>query len=206
MPGRLPGVQLSVKTIITAAIEILDTYGLADMTMRRVATQLGVAPGALYWHVANKQELISAIATTILAPALDSGVPAAAPGADPAAPAAKACQNLRAALLSHRDGAELVGAAISQPVSSIRSRIEAQLARSLGPLQLEAAETNLGARTLLHQILGATSLEQAGRQHDLAQDSDRAGAGTERRGEPGAEFTAGVALILSGLRAHASNT
>lgn len=71
--------QLTRESIVTAAVAILDTYGLADMTMRRVATSLGVAPGALYWHIANKQQLIAAIAEEILAPVLAADAPRTAP-------------------------------------------------------------------------------------------------------------------------------
>ncbi|WIM72237.1 TetR family transcriptional regulator [Corynebacterium suedekumii] len=117
----LVDVQLSRDTIVTAAMEILDSYGLADMTMRRVATHLGVAPGALYWHLANKQQLIAAIADRILAPALDT--------TDPASPEELA-DRLRTALLAHRDGAELVSAALSQPDSGdAGGRREAALRR-----------------------------------------------------------------------------
>lgn len=34
--------------------------------MRRIAKQLDVAPGALYWHFPNKQELLGAIAYTLV--------------------------------------------------------------------------------------------------------------------------------------------
>ena len=60
-------VQLSKDSIIAASLTILGTFGLADMTMRRVAASLGVAPGALYWHFKNKQALIDATARTLLA-------------------------------------------------------------------------------------------------------------------------------------------
>ena len=59
---------LSRESISRQGLAILDEYGLADVTMRRVASALGVAPGALYWHISNKQELIAGIATLIIAP------------------------------------------------------------------------------------------------------------------------------------------
>lgn len=64
--------QLHREAIIDAATTLLNTYGLADVTMRRVASSLGVAPGALYWHIANKQALIAALAEDIIAPVADS--------------------------------------------------------------------------------------------------------------------------------------
>lgn len=60
--------QLHRDRILSTALELLNSYGLADVTMRRVSTTLGVAPGALYWHVANKQALIAGMAEEILSP------------------------------------------------------------------------------------------------------------------------------------------
>lgn len=172
--------QLTRKTIIAAAVTILDTYGLADMTMRRVATSLGVAPGALYWHIANKQQLITAIAEEILAPALADSAPDT--------PAALA-ELLRETMLSRRDGAELVAAALSQPESETRGDVEKQLAQTLpgdGDLR------RIGAASLLHLVLGATALEQARAQH-------AADTGAEVPGDASADFRRGVDLLLTGL-------
>ena len=58
--------QLHKRDVVEAAATLLDEYGLADLTMRRLARELSVSPGALYWHFANKQELLGAIADRIL--------------------------------------------------------------------------------------------------------------------------------------------
>jgi TetR/AcrR family transcriptional regulator, tetracycline repressor protein len=173
-------VQLTRESIVSAAVEILDSYGLADMTMRRVATSLSVAPGALYWHIANKQELISAIAEEILQPVLVSTAPTTP---------ADLAGRLRAAMLSRRDGAELVAAALSQPGSGTRTVVEKQLAATLDSDQDLA---RVGAASLLHLVLGATSLEQAQRQH-------AADTGAEPPTDASADFHRGVDLLLTGL-------
>jgi AcrR family transcriptional regulator len=51
-------VPLDRDTIVTAALAVLDREGLDRLTMRRVAEELGTGAGALYWHVANKEELL----------------------------------------------------------------------------------------------------------------------------------------------------
>lgn len=180
------GVQLTRESIVAAAVEILDTYGLADMTMRRVATSLGVAPGALYWHIANKQELIAAIAEKILAPVLThptSTGPAALAG------------ELRATMLSRRDGAELVAAALSQPESATRTVVEKQLAETL-PGDDDLAR--VGSASLLHLVLGATSLEQAQKQHAVD-------TGAKVPTDASSDFARGVELLISGLDAAAQS-
>ncbi|MDO5513048.1 TetR family transcriptional regulator [Corynebacterium sp.] len=172
--------QLTRETIIDAAVTILDTYGLADMTMRRVATSLGVAPGALYWHIANKQQLITAIAEEILAPVLADTAPTTAAGL---------AGLLRESMLTRRDGAELVAAALSQPDSVTRADVEKQLAHTLsGDVDLR----RVGAASLLHLVLGATALEQARAQH-------AADTGVEVPGDASVDFHRGVELLLTGL-------
>ena len=58
--------QLRRGDVLDGAMAILDEFGLADLTMRRLATSLGVQPGALYWHFPNKQTLLGAVVDKIL--------------------------------------------------------------------------------------------------------------------------------------------
>ena len=94
--------HLSREIILDASFAILEQYGLADMTMRRLANQMGVAPGAMYWHFKNKQELIDATARVILTPILEEEYETLE----------DAATDLRERLLEFRDGAELVGASL----------------------------------------------------------------------------------------------
>ncbi len=64
--------QLHKRDVVEAATAILDNYGIADLTMRRLGRELNVSPGALYWHFANKQQLLGAIADRILEPVGDA--------------------------------------------------------------------------------------------------------------------------------------
>ncbi|MER5638375.1 TetR/AcrR family transcriptional regulator [Kitasatospora sp. NPDC002227] len=48
---------LTQAAIVEAGIRILDAEGLAGVTMRRVAQELGTGPASLYAHVSNKDEL-----------------------------------------------------------------------------------------------------------------------------------------------------
>ena len=50
-----------------AALETLDEVGLDSLTMRRLADRLGVQSPSLYWHVRDKDELLSLIADAICA-------------------------------------------------------------------------------------------------------------------------------------------
>ncbi len=56
--GRRGDVELSRDRIVASAVAIADTEGLAQVSMRRIATDLGVATMSLYRHVAGKEELL----------------------------------------------------------------------------------------------------------------------------------------------------
>jgi AcrR family transcriptional regulator len=45
----------------------MDTEGHDAITIRRIAQEFGVTPMALYWHVANKDELLAAMGDALLA-------------------------------------------------------------------------------------------------------------------------------------------
>lgn len=141
--------QLSRPVIARTAVEILDTYGLADVSMRRVASSLGVAPGALYWHIDSKQALITAMADEIIAPVL----------ADTHDGPKKFCSALRRALLSHTDGADVVSSAAAQPDSPVFPALLDSIRASF-PDEADAA----AASGLLYLTLGAANLHQAGTQ------------------------------------------
>ncbi len=58
---------ISRQDVISAALAIVRADGLDALSMRRVATALGVAPNALYSHVADKAELVDALLDAVLA-------------------------------------------------------------------------------------------------------------------------------------------
>ncbi|WP_433358974.1 TetR/AcrR family transcriptional regulator [Streptosporangium sp. CA-115845] len=59
--------KLTRQAVIEQALKLADTDGLQAVTIRRLAAELGVTPTALYWHVKNKDELLSALADHLLA-------------------------------------------------------------------------------------------------------------------------------------------
>ncbi|HEX9999690.1 MAG TPA: TetR/AcrR family transcriptional regulator [Actinoplanes sp.] len=53
-----PTPSLSRAQIVRAAIELLDAEGAAGLSMRRLGSHLGSGATSVYWHVANKDELL----------------------------------------------------------------------------------------------------------------------------------------------------
>jgi AcrR family transcriptional regulator len=62
---------LSQERLVAVAIAILDAEGEDALTFRLLAARLSTGPGAIYHHVANKDELLKAAASQVIASALD---------------------------------------------------------------------------------------------------------------------------------------
>lgn len=185
--------QLHKRDVVATATALLDDYGLADLTMRRLARELGVSPGALYWHFANKQELLGAISDQVLAPAR----------VDPAAASwavriEAVCAALRDALLSHTDGAELVSASLAAGLSTVAADILGQLSAAAADAGIAPAHAELAARAIVHYVLGFTADEQSRLQWDAA-GAELAGSAPE---DSTAHFRFGVRLLVAGIAAH----
>ncbi|MFC0434272.1 TetR/AcrR family transcriptional regulator [Kutzneria buriramensis] len=64
---------LSKERIVEAAIEILDTEGESALTFRALTARLATGSGAIYWHVANKNELLAATTNDVIARVMTVG-------------------------------------------------------------------------------------------------------------------------------------
>jgi TetR/AcrR family transcriptional regulator, tetracycline repressor protein len=65
--SRQADFDLDADEIVTAAVEIFHESGLDAVSMRSVATRLGVSPVPLYSRIGNKDALVDAIADRIFA-------------------------------------------------------------------------------------------------------------------------------------------
>ena len=171
---------LNRDDVVDAAWHILQSYGLGDLSMRRLAKELGVQPGALYWHVANKQELLAVLAQRMVAPLVadravhDDDAPRAArpAGHDGAAPGlpdgrraapghfdpARVAAEFRRLVLAVRDGAEVVGVAHAlDPLDLPPVPLLAFTLTTMGLTQRAAEDTAL---TLVRFTLGSVTAQQ----------------------------------------------
>lgn len=178
--------QLHKSDVVDAAAALLDNYGIADLTMRRLARELAVSPGALYWHFANKQQLLGAVADRILA-----GVPSAAG-------VVEVCNRLRDALLSHTDGAELVSASFAAGQSAAMAQIVGRLTEAAAQAGIEGPRAELAARTVVYYVLGFTVDEQSRLQLDAA-GAELPEAQSVLADDANARFRFGVDLLLNGI-------
>jgi AcrR family transcriptional regulator len=187
-------VQLHKRDLVVAATALLDTYGIADLTMRRLARELDVSPGALYWHFANKQQLLGAVADRILESVDD--VPAGWRDR-----VAGICRRLRDALLSHTDGAELVSASFAAGQSEAMAQILARLTTAAADAGVAPTHAGLAARTVVYYVLGFTADEQSRLQLDAA-GAELPDGQSILSEDPSARFAFGLRLLVDGIAVH----
>lgn len=98
---------LTRDQIVQAAIALLDEEGLEALSMRKLGARLGAGATSLYWHVANKDELLELALDEFWGLAGDGG------GLDRPGDLRESlttyAYNLRAVLLAHPWAAALIG-------------------------------------------------------------------------------------------------
>jgi AcrR family transcriptional regulator len=65
-PVAGPRVPLSRERVLQAAINLADTAGIESLTMRKLAQELGVEAMTLYYYVAKKDDILSAIVDIVV--------------------------------------------------------------------------------------------------------------------------------------------
>jgi AcrR family transcriptional regulator len=207
--------SLSRDRIIEASIALLDSSGEDGLTFRALSERLATGPGAIYWHVANKSELLTAACDAIVARAMNAPLVGATPGA--------IIRTLALGLFDAIDAHPWVGSALTHapgqlPMVRILERIGQQV-RALG---VPEGEQWAAVGTLLNYILGVGGQNAAngqfGRTRGLNRsdfletvatawsqlDPDqypftRSVAAQLRAHDDRADFLAGIDLILSGI-------
>jgi TetR/AcrR family tetracycline transcriptional repressor len=94
---------LTPAHIVRAAFAVLNHDGLAKLSTRAIAGELGVSMNTVMWHIGTKDRLLDLMADTIVAQ-----IDLATTHGSPPEQASELVQRLRQAMLSHRDGARVV--------------------------------------------------------------------------------------------------
>ncbi|MGW8377914.1 TetR/AcrR family transcriptional regulator C-terminal domain-containing protein [Streptomyces sp. ODS28] len=208
--------KINEELIARTALRLLNDSGLGGLTMRQVATELGVRTPTLYWHLKNKQQLLDAMAALIFSEATER-LEAPRAGVTWDDWLADLARELRGAMLRYRDGARvLAGSYVDHP--ALHRTVEL----TLGALQdagFSLEEAAYGVPALLHYTIGCTIEEQArtgadygdGNPYDPERLEEMVDAGryplTARMlgvifaADADAAFERGMRVILLGLRA-----
>jgi AcrR family transcriptional regulator len=65
-PARRRRDPISRDAIVTAAVQLLDREGLAALSMRKLADELGAGAASLYWHVGSKDGLLDLVMDQVI--------------------------------------------------------------------------------------------------------------------------------------------
>ncbi len=173
--------------VLEAARGILTRHSLADLSMRRLATELGVSPNALYWHFPDKQTLLAALGDAILA---DVVVPADdLPWDERIETLARA---MRAGLCAVPDSAELVSSSWSSGLSAMT--VVDHLADAAASAGLPGPAGRGLVTAIAQLVIGLTIEEQTRRQ------MERLGVTGPGDRDYDAEFDEALAIVLAGAR------
>jgi TetR/AcrR family tetracycline transcriptional repressor len=195
-------VPISREDVVRAAVEVLDDEGLPGLTLRAVATRLGVSAPTLYWHVKDKRHLLDLVAEQVLADRPDASRPPR-PGESVWEWLAESARLRRALLLAHRDSVQVVAG--NRPTEGELPRIE-QTLQVLVSAGLEPGEAVRVVTALGSYILGDALETQAARDRPLEElPGDVAGfptlaAATRTAGDDDERFEDGLRLFVDGLR------
>jgi AcrR family transcriptional regulator len=155
---------LSKERIVETAIEILDHDGEDALTFRALSARLATGSGAIYWHVADKNDLLAAATEHVIAGVMTDQ----APGREPR----KSIRNLALGVFDAIDAHPWVGTQLSgAPWQSAMVRVFEGIGTQLQALGVpERAQFN-SASALVHYILGLAAQYAAGAR--LAAKTDR---------------------------------
>ncbi|VVJ22247.1 Transcriptional regulator [Amycolatopsis camponoti] len=165
--------------VLRAAIELLDEAGLDALTMRLLASRLGVRASALYRHYPSKQALLDAMVASLVGPA---SVPEEGTWEESLRGAAS---GMREVMLAHRDGARLISGFHHPGDEAVA--VFTRLVEALAGAGVPAEGAAVAVDTVLAYANGYTIEEQARKTEWPRAERDRA-------------FDAGLELIIGGIR------
>ncbi len=186
-------VRLTREAVIAEALDLLDEVGLDQVSTRALAQRLGIKQPSLYWHFANKEALLSAMAEAAMAP--HASFPLPAPSDDWREWFAANTESFRRTLLLHRDGARLhagsrpAGAGLERAKTKVDFLVDAGLPRR---------QTEMAMLASSRFTVGSVLEQQADQQ---AQSSDERPS-PETPFDHDEAFRSGLSLIIEGLALH----
>lgn len=205
---------LDRKTVVRTGLQVLDYVGLDALTLRKIASELGVQPPALYWHFKSKQDLIDEMATSLLTEGMEP-IPEDVSWREFATWYG---HGLRQMLLRHRDGARMFAGTYLTD-TSVYQRQEAAL-RILTQEGFSVADAAEALYTIYSYTIGFVIEEQAvyprpgerSEQYDVDRRTERMAdldvpmsieAGQTVFTDHDARFARGIQAIITGVSAWA---
>jgi len=157
---------LNKNIVVEEALKLLNEVGIEGVSLRALATKLGVKSPTLYWHVKNKADLINEMTERIIHP-LYKELSQRASSQSWQEWLFDVLNQLRKVLLSYTDGARVVaGAHFSLTMSDVMEKS----IRTLLTAGVSLRESRLIVLTSVHFTLGHVIEEQTFPDPDLKQN------------------------------------
>ena len=149
--------RLTKSAVVGRALQLADRGGVEAVTIRRLATELGVTPMALYWHFRSKDELLAALSERIW-DEMDLDVDRTAPWLDQLR---AMLESLVGVLRAHPSGAQLVLTHEKESEGSLRAaELALGLLRGAGFNAEQASQiTQSGMWTALSLVMSEPGFE-----------------------------------------------
>jgi AcrR family transcriptional regulator len=207
--------SLSRDRIIDASIDLLDIRGEGGLTFRSLSERLATGPGAIYWHIANKSDLLTAACDAIVARTMEAHVAGATPKAT--------IRALALGMFEAIDAHPWVGSALARAPGQLPIvRIFEPIGQQVRALGVPDEEQWAVVSALLNYILGVGGQNAANGQFARTRGLDRSDfleavstvwsqldpdeypfarsvAGQLRAHDDRMDFLAGIDLILRGI-------
>ncbi|MFT4199885.1 TetR/AcrR family transcriptional regulator C-terminal domain-containing protein [Gordonia sp. (in: high G+C Gram-positive bacteria)] len=190
--------------IIAAAIVVLDERGLDGVSLRAIATHLGIRQPALYHHFASKADLLDSVADEILSQRHADRLPHDGEQWD--AFVTRNARSMRQAMLSIRDGARLIASSGSRSPRLDTAIAQVSLLEDAG---FTAAEAVLALIAVSRYTIGSAIEQQTARDGGniviaTSRSDDEASHFLESIRDvvamgPDHEFETGLAALIRGL-------
>lgn len=162
--------SLSREQIIQASIELLDSSGEAGLTFRTLSERLATGPGAIYWHVANKSDLLTAACDAIIARTMNTPPASAKSKAVPQT----TIRQFALAMFDAMDDHPWIGTALTlAPGQSPMVRIVERIGQQIQALGVPRKQHWITVSALLNYILGVAGRNAANGQLARTQGLDR---------------------------------
>lgn len=158
--------SLSRDRIIEASIELLDGGGEGGLTFRTLSERLATGPGAIYWHIADKGDLLVAACDAVIARTIDACTDGETP--------ADIIRGVALSMFDAMDEHPWIGSALLQ---SAGQRPTVRLIECIGQqVQAFGIPTKAqwaAASALLHYILGVGGQNASNRLSAQSREIDR---------------------------------
>jgi AcrR family transcriptional regulator len=205
---------LSRELIIEASIALLDHGGEDGLTFRALSEELATGPGAIYWHIANKSDLLTAACDALVVRTMNE-IATTTPE--------KTIRAVALRLFDVNEAHPWIGSALtSAPGASPIVRILERIGQQIRALEVPTGQQWAAVGTLMAFILGICSQNAANCHLAITRNLDRAHflevvssawsrleeteypfaksvAERMRNHDDRADFLAGLDLILAGI-------